>query len=354
MEVLHPSLVKPGNNVDSLICQLCPQYCDIEKYQHGKCATVSNTGKELRSIISDKFAHLAIDPMEKKPLYHYYPGEMVLSVGAPNCNLKCPYCINNNISMLPYSKVRSMPTLDVDDIFDIAKRKEIKFLAFTYTEPSIWVNTLTRLAEMAHTHDMKTIMVTNGLITPERIGVFTTMIDAFNVNIKTLDNNIYRDILGGPDGGAELVIENIKKIVTSGKHIELTTTIVKTITEDWKVLNEIGSLIYDIDPSIPWHITRYKHVVSRDLRKYEFPNYDSVNTLAYNKVRNIPMRLTRDALKIHKLHHVYVEDDKSSYKSVSCPNCGIPVINRSTKPYEIRMSEDKRCMDCNHSLNVRL
>lgn len=194
---------------------------------------------------------LALDPIEKKPLYHFYPGSKILSLGSWGCNLNCPWCQNDSISRGETEAVYLSPEEIVQKAIELKPVGNIG-IAFTYNEPMICPDYLTDTAKLAQINELKTVLVTNGMITEKAHEQFLPYIDAYNIDLKTSDPGAYRSI----GGDLNAIVETIKR-AASNSHVEVTTLIVPGFNDTEEEIRTIAQTVAAIDPEIILHVTRF-------------------------------------------------------------------------------------------------
>ncbi|MBN1531802.1 MAG: AmmeMemoRadiSam system radical SAM enzyme [Spirochaetes bacterium] len=288
-------------------CGLCPHNCTIHDGKAGTCGVRKNDGGTLVSTIYGRVTSLAMDPVEKKPLYHFYPGSAILSIGTRGCNLKCPYCQNWHISqdLSAHAEYRSP-----DDIVRIAVEHGSGGIAYTYSEPIIWFEYVMDTARLAREKGLKNVMVTNGFVNPAPLEELLGYVDAMNIDLKAFRDETYRRV---QKGGLEAVKATIAAAYAGGCHVEVTTLVVTGINDDMDEMREIAEFISGIDPAIPWHVSRY-----HPSYRYHEPSTD--------------IRFLRESCEEgrKKLHFVYCGNVPSGEggNDTRCPRCGELVIRR--------------------------
>lgn len=242
---------------DIIECSVCHHRCRLPEGAVGFCKIRSNQNGENVPINYGCVTSIALDPIEKKPLYDFYPGSNILSIGSFGCNYACPFCQNYTISMSDGSDNRyKMLTSEyiVDSAIDLKPYGNIG-VAFTYNEPLIDYEFVLDTEKLAHEHDLKTVVVTNGSINPEIFREVAKHTDAFNIDLKGL--SIYPLV----KGDLESVKENIRIANEEGSHVEVTTLIIPGENDSIEEIEEIAKFLADINPDTVLHITRF------------FPNY---------------------------------------------------------------------------------
>ena len=236
-----------GKNIK---CDLCPHKCKLSPGQSGICQVRENRDGELVSLNYFVASSMAVDPIEKKPLHNFYPGSKILSFGTYGCNFSCQFCQNYTISKeFPVLRLEK-PNLSKEKFIEYLEELDTKNLndfvgvAYTYSEPTVWAETILELAPIVRSMGLKNVMVTNGFINPEPLEDFLEFTDAFNIDLKAFDDDFYKKYSGGR---LQPVLETIK-IASKKAHVELTNLIIPTLNDsdehfvklrDW-VAEEVG------------------------------------------------------------------------------------------------------------------
>ena len=313
-------------------CRLCPHGCIIASGKYGICCVRKNDGGKLTTEIYGELSSVAMDPIEKKPLYHFFPGTQILSIGTKGCNLKCPYCQNWHISQDSSARTSYYSS---EEIVDFALKNNSIGIAFTYSEPVIWFEYVLDTAILAKQKGLKNVLVTNGFISQEPLSDLLECVDAMNIDLKSFNESTYKRI-------QKAELESVKKTIEisykNGVSIEITTLIVTGINDDLDEMKDIISFISSIDKNIPWHISRY------------YPNYK------YDKTStdiDFIYKVYNEA--IEKLNFVYCGNVPAGSKGndTICPSCGNVVISRSGYNTKVGLMRDGKCDKCGTDLRIR-
>ncbi len=315
-----------------LRCSLCPHNCSIKESAVGICGVRKNLGGILYTENYGEITSLAMDPIEKKPLYHFFPGSQILSIGTRGCNLKCPYCQNWSISQ---NASASSSYKKPEEIVALAVKNNSASIAYTYSEPVVWYEYVYDTARIAHSRGIKNVMVTNGFINEEPLIRLLPFIDAMNIDLKCYDESNYKKI---HKGGLEPVKNTIKTAYANGCHVEVTTLIVTGINDSHDELIETAEFIASVNKAIPWHISRY-----HPSYKYDKPA-TSVKLLinAYEAASKI-----LDFVFTGNLHGTGIGSD------TICPSCKKLIISRSGYHTVIKELNGSSCGNCGYNLGVR-
>ena len=322
------SLTKKKDN--KLECILCPHYCKLGVGKRGICGVRKNTGEKIELITYGVLSGYSLDPVEKKPLYHFFPGYNILSIGSFGCNMRCDFCQNFHISQkVPESLVPE--TLIPKIIQDALSSEKNIGIAFTYNEPIISFEYMRDVAISAKKEGLYTVMVSNGYVNSEPLNAIFEFIDAFNIDLKAFNNNFYRKLTGAD---IEPVKNSLKQIARSGKHLEITTLIIPGLNDDEKEMElQTLWLASELGKDIPFHLSRY------------FPTYKRDNPPTPEDTLK---RLFEIASK--NLDYVYLGNSRLKYgNNTKCHNCGTEVTIRSGYKTElINLDKNGKCSCCDN------
>jgi len=238
-----------------IICNLCPHNCVISPGNTGLCKVRKNIDGTLYTMNYFKFSAIALDPIEKKPLNMFYPGSKILSLGSVGCNLRCPFCQNYDIASRSVEYDNTF-NLSSDEI--ISKAIELGSsgnigIAYTYNEPTVWIETILELAAEAKKNRLKNVMVTNGFISREPLQKILPFIDAMNIDLKAYNEDTYRIILGGQ---LKSVLDTISESA-SKCHVEITTLIIPGMNDSKDEIRSLAEFIRSVDENIVLHLSRF-------------------------------------------------------------------------------------------------
>lgn len=241
---------------NSVRCLACAHKCLIAEGKTGICGVRKNINRKLYLLIYGQIIAEHIDPIEKKPLYHFLPGTISYSIGTVGCNFKCDWCQNFNISQAPKKRIIVGEKRTPEQIVKNAIENNCKSIAYTYNEPAIWSEFIKKTSALAKKSGLKNILVTNGYFSEESLNYLNKLIDAANVDLKSFKEETYQKYCGAK---LEPILKTIKKMHEQKIHIEITTLLIPKINDSEKELKEIAKFIYSIDSKgeIPWHISRF-------------------------------------------------------------------------------------------------
>ena len=249
-------LYKPLNE-KKVKCNLCNHRCVIKNGRRGICGVRENQGGVLKTLVYGRLIASHIDPIEKKPLFHFMPGSLSYSIATVGCNFKCLFCQNADISQMP-SDHNGMITGDLyapEDVVDAAVKGNCKSIAYTYTEPTVFFEFAFDTAKMAHAKGIKNVFVTNGYMTSEAVQMISPYLDAANVDLKAFNEKFYKEVV---KARLEPVKETLKLMKSLGIFVEVTTLLIPGLNDDKKELEMLAEfLVKSLGPETPWHISRF-------------------------------------------------------------------------------------------------
>ncbi len=238
-------------------CKLCHHLCIIGNNQRGVCGVRKNESGTLYTLVYGKLIARHVDPIEKKPLFHFFPGSRSYSVATVGCNFRCWFCQNADIAQMPSEcdgVIFGEDTIP-EKVVETASKEGCKSIAYTYTEPTIFFEFALDTAKKAHSKGIKNIFVTNGYMTPEALGLISPWLDAANVDLKAYNDDFYKKICA-----ARLapVLETLKAMKAWGIFLEVTTLLIPGLNDNPDELRELAAFIAkDLGVETPWHIGRF-------------------------------------------------------------------------------------------------
>ena len=262
-------------------CLLCPNYCLLNKGQTGACGVRQNIDGRLFSLIYAEATSVALDPIEKKPLYHFHPGTQILSLGTKGCNLKCPWCQNWGIS-----QDLAHPTSRISPEQAVAKAREFNSfgIAYTYNEPFVWYEFVCDTARLARRQGLKNVLVTNGYVNPKPLEEIIDLIDAMNIDVKSMEDGFYRRYCKGALAPVLKTAESAAKKC----HIEITNLIIPTLNDQERnVAKLIDWVAASLGPETPLHFSRYFPAHQMNLAPTPLETLTRAKELASKKLRYV-------------------------------------------------------------------
>jgi pyruvate formate lyase activating enzyme len=316
-------------------CNLCAHQCKINDGKKGICLVRENKDGTLYTLVYGRIISQNVDPIEKKPLFNFYPGTTAYSIATVGCNFKCQFCQNWEISQMVRDEHLIMgneasPELIVEN----AKRYGSKSIAYTYTEPTIFFEYAYDTAKLAHESDIKNVFVTNGYMTEEAIKKIEPYLDAANVDLKSFSDDFYRKLCGAK---LQPVLDALKLMKKLGIWVEVTTLIIPTLNDSSEELREIAKFIFnELGEETPWHISRFYPA-------YKLRDKPPTPIETIHKAREIGLN---EGLKYIYEGNVPGSTGENTY----CPNCKNLVIQRWGYNILKKNIKDGICQHCNYKI----
>jgi len=317
-------------------CQACHNQCFISDKKIGICGVRQNINGNLYLLVYGKAISVNIDPVEKKPLFHFLPGQKAFSLGTLGCNFACDFCQNWEISQAPkpFDKAESIKYWGEDwspeKIVNYCKKNNIPIIAYTYNEPTIWAEYALDTMKLGKKEGIKNIWVSNGFMKEKTLDLIAPYLDAINIDLKSFSEDFYQKIC---KGRLEPVKENIKKIWKMGIWIEVTTLIIPGLNDSEKELKQIAKFLVKISKDLPWHISAF------------YPCYKMLTQAPTSE------EILISACKIGKkagLRYVYTGNiPNSNYESTYCPKCNSLIIERWGMEVLENNLKNGKCPKCN-------
>ncbi|GAB6182277.1 AmmeMemoRadiSam system radical SAM enzyme [Thermodesulfovibrio hydrogeniphilus] len=310
-------------------CKLCHHNCTISDGARGVCGVRENVNGTLYSLVYGKIIAYHVDPIEKKPLFHFYPGSTSYSIATVGCNFRCLHCQNFTISQYGrYHKDIPGEDFTPEEVVKEAMATGCKSISYTYTEPTIFLEFAYDCMVVAHKEGIKNVFVSNGYTSEEALRFVAPYLDAINVDLKG-DENFYKKVCGAR---LEPVMNNIKLLKELGVWVEVTTLIIPELNDSEEFLRRIARFLCSIDTAIPWHVTQF-YPTYQLLDKPRTP----VETL--RKARNIGFE---EGLKFVYTGNIPGEGGENTY----CPNCKNLLIERFGYFINKINIKNSRCTNC--------
>lgn len=309
-------------------CNLCAHRCVIADGKKGVCQVRENQGGVLYTLVYGRTIAQHIDPVEKKPLFHFYPGSTAFSIATPGCNFRCRWCQNWEISQMPREQhlIQGEPALP-NEIVRAASRAGCRSIAYTYTEPTIFFEYAYDTARLAHEAGLANIYVTNGYMTQEMLETFADL-DAANVDLKAFRDETYRTYVGAR---LQPVLDAMRTIKRLGIWLEVTTLVIPGVNDDPEELRDAARFVaQELGVDTPWHISRF------------FPAYKMADTPP------TPLSTLRRAEEIGReegLRYIYV-GNVAGEETTTCHQCGRVLIARSGFSVVRNEIREGRCPAC--------
>jgi len=322
--MIHEALHFIRLNDNRVECQLCPAFCRLRPGQRGICHSRYNDGGTLLTDNFGETVTIAVDPIEKKPLYHFLPGTDILSIGPNGCNLSCRHCQNWQISQEETRTVYIAP----ERLPEIALEHGSVGVAYTYTEPMIWYEYILEAAPLVKKAGLVNVMVSNGYINPGPLESLLPLIDAYNIDLKGMKPEFYRRVCKGK---LEPVLDVIRILTASRAHLEVTYLVIPGLNDGDEDFHALTDFLADCNPLIPLHFSAYH------------PSYKLDNPPTPRKTLERAYAMAKK-----RLSHVFVGNmEIRGCSDTCCPACGQTQVERNW--YSVRVSgvtADGNCAKC--------
>ncbi|MDR2967443.1 MAG: AmmeMemoRadiSam system radical SAM enzyme [Methanobacteriaceae archaeon] len=314
-------------------CKICNHYCLINENKYGFCLTQKNEGGTLYNCNFGLISSSNVDPIEKKPFYHFMPGSKTYSLGGFECNMRCLNCQNYIISQSYGEKIGATEILP-DVAIKNAIHKDCKSIAWTYNEPTVYLEYVLETSILSHKENLKNIYVSNGYMSDEALNLLLPHIDAFTIDLKSMDNNFYKKIC---QATLNPILNNLKKIYKNNKHLEISNLLIDGFNDSDKLIKDlVGFIATELGEEVPLHFSRF------------FPYY-KMGDISPTNIETL--KIAKEIAIGGGLQYVYlgnVESGRNSY----CPQCGELLIERNG--YNIsdkNKIKDNKCVNCKENLH---
>jgi pyruvate formate lyase activating enzyme len=305
-------------------CDLCPIGCRLREGQTGPCGTRANRAGVMAPLHYGRIATAALDPIEKKPLFHFHPGRDILSVAAPGCNLHCAFCQNWNLSQRHDAPTR--PASPQELVAEAIGHDSVG-IAFTYSEPLVWFEFVRDTARAARAAGLATVLVTNGYLNPEPVNELLPLISAANIDLKSMDDRFYRRVC---KARLAPVLDTIVRFAAAGVHVELTNLVIPGHNDDDASLEALIDFVAGLGRPVPLHFSAY-HPAWR-LQAPATPRATLLRALE---------------LASRRLDWVYVGNVAADQgRDSCCPRCGFLLVDRAGYRGVSRLKPDATCPGC--------
>ncbi len=328
---MHEALLYRRKNDNIVICDLCSHHCRLRNDECGLCSVRKNIDGVLYSLVYGKLVAEHIDPIEKKPLFHFLPGSLSYSISTIGCNFDCLHCQNSSISQPSHLDPDRVPGTDSSPVRVVEKavEKGCQSISYTYVEPTIFFEFAYDCAVLANENGIKNIFVSNGFITNKAARMLARVLDGINIDIKSFSENFCKEVCSAR---LRPVLDTVEFMKELDVWIEVTTLLIPGLNDSNEELEEIANFIYSVDPFIPWHVTAF------------YPSYRMRDRLPTS--RSDLQRARNIGLKVG-LKHVYEgnvpgEGGENSF----CPACDSEVISRCGFSINANRLRNGCCHEC--------
>ncbi len=321
-------------------CRTCSHFCILDLDQKGRCGVRKNVGGKLYTLTYGKAAALGVDPIEKKPLFHFLPGTDSLSLATVGCPFFCKNCQNWELSQGPKENEKIYgDDISPKEIVEFAKEKSLPSISYTYTDVTAFLEYALETMKLAKKEGVKNVFVTNGYISKEALEVVVKYLDAVNVDIKSFSEKFYKDIC---KANLKPVLENLKFMKKFEVWIEITTLVIPTLSDSEKMFKEISKFIYnELGSQTPWHLSKFSGEISWKLQN----------------ISETPTETLEKGYEIGKdvgLKYIYLGNlGRHKFENTYCSNCETLCIDRTGFGI-IRYDKKGLCPKCKNSLDLIL
>jgi len=322
-------------------CRLCPHRCKIAPGHHGICLTRKNIDGTLYASNYCRPASTAVDPIEKKPLFHFYPGSAIFSTGPYGCTLKCGFCQNYELSQ----KALEPDEISVKELLEMVIQSSSIGIAYTYSEPTIWFETIMELGPLVRARGLKNVMVTNGYIETAPLQELLQVVDAMNIDIKSMEQGFYQRICKGSLAEVLRTCETVKK---AGCHVEITNLLIPGENDSPDETRRLADFIASaLGKETPLHFSRY------------FPRYKMDHSATPSSTLTRAWEIARAQLEYVYIGNNLIDDKMNTF----CPQCNTLLISRQGYDVAVMPSLSKtrtpesdlpHCSKCNHTIAIVL
>jgi len=324
---------------DKVKCNLCPKRCVIAPSKRGYCQVRANEEGILYTLVYGKCSSVAVDPIEKKPLFHFYPGSSVFSLGTVGCNFRCIHCQNWTIAHAKPGAADNLRHISPEEAVQLAEEYHCQGIAWTYNEPTIWFEYTLDTAKLCQKKGLYTVYVTNGYITEEALDMIGPYLDAYRVDVKGFSNDFYKKLAKVSDFFPVLDMAIYAKQKWN-MHVEIVTNVIPTLNDGEEELRGIAHWIREnLGEETPWHVTRF-------MPHLELSHLPPTPVRTLEKARDIGFK---EGLHFVYIGNVWAHPGENTY----CYNCQNLVIERTGYNISLFEVEQGKCKFCGKELNIR-
>ncbi|MDR1776950.1 MAG: AmmeMemoRadiSam system radical SAM enzyme [Desulfovibrio sp.] len=301
-------------------CQLCAHKCLLKNGDKGRCGVRLNKNGTLLSLVTNVATSLQLDPVEKKPLYHFLPGSKIFSIGSAGCNFSCKFCQNYAISQIQQHGRIPGKVIEPDELVNLAESKSVRSIAFTYNEPTVFFELMYKTTGLAQTSDIRSVIVSNGHMSQECLQTLARRLHAANIDLKSFRETFYKEYC---NGHLQPVLDNLKTLKSLGVWLEVTTLVIPGLNDGDAELRDIAAFIHDeLGRETPWHLSAFHG-------DYQMTDHPAT-----------PVARLEDAWRIGRetgLDFVYIGNVRTLLGGDTfCPQCGEVAIERKGYAVSIR------------------
>ncbi|MHB8080042.1 MAG: AmmeMemoRadiSam system radical SAM enzyme [Candidatus Krumholzibacteriia bacterium] len=311
-------------------CELCPHDCRLPAGRVGPCGTRANVGGRMVAKEYGRIVSTAVDPIEKKPLYHFHPGSSILSIASQGCNLHCRFCQNWEISQ---RRDAAAAAAAPEEVVALALARRSLGVAYTYSEPLVWYEYVRDTARLVRAAGLRNVIVSNGYLNAEPLRALLPLIDAANIDLKAMDDGFYRKVCGA---GLAPVLATIRICRDAGVHLEVTNLVIPGCNDTDEQIGRLVDFLAEVGRDVPLHFSAYR------------PDWK------FNAPPTPPATLARAAaLARRKLNYVYVGNVRlRGGADTLCPHCGELCVVREGFTVRVLLRDGAHCPGCGRALPI--
>ena len=320
---------------NAVVCELCSHHCRIKEGKRGICGVRENREGMLYSLVYGRLIAENVDPIEKKPLFHFLPGSRAFSISTVGCNFHCLHCQNFDISQYPHAHAGEIAGAErtAADVVGEAVRTGCASVCYTYVEPTIFYEFAYDCSLIAREQQLKNVFVSNGYMTPEVTRHLAPVLDGINIDIKAFTDKFYKKVC---KAGLQPVLDSVRLMHELGVWVEVTTLIIPGWNDSSDELRDIAGFIHSVSPTIPWHVTAFYPT-------YKMMDREPTPVTTLRKAREIGLA---EGLKYVYEGNIPGEGGENTY----CPACGAEVISRYGFSIRQNSLADGRCSKCGEQI----
>jgi pyruvate formate lyase activating enzyme len=318
---------------NQVICRLCAHQCRLHDGATGICRVRKNIAGMLYSLNSDHVVAIHLDPIEKKPLYHFLPGSSTFSIAAMGCNFSCRFCQNHSISMVNKESEIMGENISPEQLVENALKNRARSISYTYTEPTVFFELMLETARLAHRQGIKNVLVSNGYMSNQALSLLGPFLDAANIDLKAFNDDFYKKYCSAR---LKPVLETITAMHARGIWLEITTLLIPGLNDDGEEIKPLISFLLELDDIIPWHVSRF------------FPQY---------QLRHIPPTAQDSIYKLLRLgaemglKYLYGGNlTADCWNDTRCPRCEKKLIRRLGYQTEVVALQSGKCQFCGQDI----
>jgi pyruvate formate lyase activating enzyme len=318
---------------NQVVCRLCAHQCHLHEGAAGVCRVRKNIAGTLYSLNSDHVVAIHMDPIEKKPLYHFLPGSSTFSIAAMGCNFSCRFCQNYSISQVKEEQEIAGEAISPEQLVQNALKNRAHSISYTYTEPTVFFELMLETARLAQQAGIKNVMVSNGYMSSQALSLLGPFLDAANIDLKAFNEEFYKKYCSA---SLKPVLATIAALRARGIWLEITTLLIPGLNDDSEEIRRLISFLLEVDDSMPWHVSRF------------FPQYQLqyIPPTAQDSIYNF-LRLGAE-MGLKYLYGGNLTAD--GWNDTHCPHCEKKLIRRLGYQTEITALQSGKCQFCGQAI----